>query len=210
MVTRDEPQLRYHALVFSIEYEMRRTGWAYLTVTNDGVSYPMEISYIGPDITDLVWQTAKLLAGSPSATIEFLTEPGEHLWTIGRDDDLVHLRIESEFEILLDADDDGSTPGRWRAVFRCAYLPPRCSAPSTTCSRRTVPMDTRSAGAATFRLSRRPTRFGTPSSADSHGEAIAFKLRFGVKQVQPHPTATKRQFAREPETRCSNASLGLS
>lgn len=104
--------------MFSIEYELRGTGWAYLTVTNDDVSHRMEISYIGPDLTDLVWETAKLLAGTSAATIEFMTEPGEHLWTIERHDDFVDLRIESEVEVLLDAEKDEWRDDTWSLATR--------------------------------------------------------------------------------------------
>lgn len=118
MVTREEAPFRYHPPVFSIAYELQGTGWAYLTVTSDDVSRRMELSYIGPDITDLVWQTSKLLAGAPSATIEFMTEPGEHLWTLERHDDFVDLRIDSEVEILLDAEHDEWRDDTWSLATR--------------------------------------------------------------------------------------------
>jgi hypothetical protein len=104
--------------VFAIEYDLQGTGWAYLTVTTGDVSQRMEISYIGPDLTDLVWETAKLLAGATSATIEFMTEPGEHLWTIERDGDEVDLHIKSEVEVLLDADKDEWREDTWSLATR--------------------------------------------------------------------------------------------
>jgi hypothetical protein len=93
-------------MVFRIDYAMWGTGWANLTVTNDEVSRQMEISYIGPDITDLAWQTATIVGGADVATIEFQTEPGEHVWTLHRRGDMLDLRIESDVSTLLDIDAD--------------------------------------------------------------------------------------------------------
>ncbi|HEY2092705.1 MAG TPA: hypothetical protein VGJ81_12505 [Thermoanaerobaculia bacterium] len=99
--------------MFRIDYELRGTGWAYLTVTHDDVTRRMEVSYIGPDILDLVWRTAQLLDGMPLITVEFETEPGEHLWTMRREGEAVHLTIESSVSHMIDAEADTWEDEAW-------------------------------------------------------------------------------------------------
>lgn len=50
--------------------------------------------------------TATIVGGAEMATIEFQTEPGEHVWTPHRGGDMLDLRIESEVSTLLDIDAD--------------------------------------------------------------------------------------------------------
>lgn len=99
--------------MFSLDYDVRGTGWAYLTVTDGSVVRRMELSYIGPDINDLVWATVDLLVNRKESRIVFETEPGEHVWTITPLADDVKVIIRSEVSHLIDFDSDTWTDEEW-------------------------------------------------------------------------------------------------
>jgi hypothetical protein len=91
--------------MFRIDYRLSGTGWAVMTVTHDAESRVMVVSYIGPSIDALVFDTAALLTGAISASkIEFQDEPGEHIWKTRRKGEMIDLRIDSEITVPLDED----------------------------------------------------------------------------------------------------------
>lgn len=115
--------------MFAIDYALNGTGWATLSVTSDDGHVEMEVSYIGPDINDLVCETIKVLQERRSRQIVFETEPGEHVWLIQPEGDVVHLEIHSETSHLRNYERDEWAVVKWEwattipsAVFGQAVL----------------------------------------------------------------------------------------
>lgn len=92
---------------FFFEYRVWGVGWAAMKIAEGEVSREMTISYIGPDINDLVDALADLLSGEcHEATIKFDGEEDQHVWSLthaGRD---ICLRVTSSVQLPKESDDD--------------------------------------------------------------------------------------------------------
>lgn len=105
--------------MFSFTYRLWGTGWATMMVAEGDVSREMTISYIGPDINDLLWAAGDLLAGRKmEREVKFEGEESDHHWKLKRVGDDVVVRILSVIEIEWDeASDEDPVKDRWEHEF---------------------------------------------------------------------------------------------
>lgn len=104
---------------FVFTYRLWGTGWATMTIRQDEVARDMTISYVGPDINDLVWVAVDFLAGTKfDATIEFNGEEDDHTWGLTRSGNDVRLHIVSDVQVSWDPDsDDDPVIDHWEHEF---------------------------------------------------------------------------------------------
>ncbi|MEZ6041104.1 MAG: hypothetical protein R3C20_11395 [Planctomycetaceae bacterium] len=73
---------------FSIDYELRGSGWALGTVSHASQRVPFVASYLNDPLSELAFSAHHLFQGGDTAAVVFMNEPGEHHLVFTRISDL--------------------------------------------------------------------------------------------------------------------------
>lgn len=70
----------------TFSYQPLGSGWAEATVSNGSEYRSMNVSNLSDALGDMTAAVLRLLQGSGREEVSFLDEPGEHVWTLRRQD----------------------------------------------------------------------------------------------------------------------------